>query len=221
MSFPRRGPGALKRSRWAAVAGCVLARGTLNQPRGEVLRVQEGPAWGRGCEWERPGLGKPLGPCQPLPLPVREGKCTGQCGPYSRLAASEQGREPGHRGCVRDPGGGTVTVPCRQSLRLPALVQGRLRVRYPGEADSERPFPLSVYVQIITWRICLSLAKLIFLLRSASWVIKTAQPMVTPTQQVFSKPSSGRTKKVKDAVLPGPFQLRRSGGLGFGFLKQK
>lgn len=73
--------------------------------------------------------------------------------------------------------------------------------------NSKRSFPLSLYVQIITWLICLLLAKLIFLLRSASWVIKTAQPMVNSTQQVFIKPTSGGTKKVK-TVLPGYFRLR-------------
>ena len=80
---------------------------------------------------------------------------------------------------------------------------------------------LSLYVQIITWLICLSLAKLIFLLRSARWVIKTAQPMVNSTQQVFIKPSSGGTRKVRDTVLPGYFRLRISEGLGFRFLNQK
>lgn len=85
--------------------------------------------------------------------------------------------------------------------------------------NSKRSFSLSIYVQIITWLICLSLAKLIFLLRSASWVIKTAQPMVNSTQQVFIKPSSGDTENVK--VLPGYMKLRISGEPGFKFLKHK
>lgn len=113
------------------------------------------------------------------------------------LAASEQGGEPGHRGRVRDPGAGAaVPHPNRVCTFSGFGVQDgswAILVR----PNSRRSFSLSVYVQIITWLICLLLTKLIFLLRSASWVIKTAQPMVHSTQQVFIKPSSGGTKKVK------------------------
>lgn len=113
------------------------------------------------------------------------------------LAASEQGGEPGHRGGVRDPGAGAnVPQPNRVCIFSGFGVGGGV-LGILVRLNSKRSFPLSIYIQIITWLICLLLAKLVFLLRSASWVIKTAQPMVNSTQQVFIKPHSGGTKKVK------------------------
>lgn len=86
--------------------------------------------------------------------------------------------------------------------------------------NSKHSFLLSIEVQIITWLIWLSLEKLIiFLLRSASWVIRTAQPMVNSTQQVFIKHNPGSTKKVKDTILVGCIR-RTCGDLRCRFLKQ-
>ena len=125
--------------------------------------------------------------------------------PSGCLAASEQDREAGSWVASGIPA--PVSHPHRVRSSQ-GLSRGWLRVRYSGKAELQAFLSLSLYVQIITWLICLSLAKLIFLLRSASWVIKTAQPMVNSTQQVFIKPSSGGTRKVRDTVLPGYFRLR-------------
>lgn len=52
--------------------------------------------------------------------------------PPGRLGAGTGAWAPRLR---QGPWSGTATVPSRQSLWLPAVVQGWLRVRYPGQAE--------------------------------------------------------------------------------------
>lgn len=57
--------------------------------------------------------------------------------------------------------------------------------------------------------------KINFSFKTCQLGIKTAQPVGNSIQQVFIKPSSGGTKKVKGTALPGCFRLRISGDRSF------
>lgn len=108
--------------------------------------------------------------------------------------AASSGEELRHQGGTRDPGDGAASYP--KQIPLGGCRKGYLFGRdFLAKLNSEYSFrpppPLYTYIEIIIWPICLSLAKLIFLLRNASWVIKAAQPMVSSARQVFIKPISG------------------------------
>lgn len=102
-------------------------------------------------------------------------------------------------GSHRDPGTGAANMPPKRGLCLWGAVGAAAECEVFGKAELPAPSSLSICVQIITWPICLLLAKLIFLLRNASWVVNTVQPMVNSTQQIFIKPDSGGPRKVKDS----------------------